>query len=1152
MSELKKLKKMADKIYEKMDALKPLTDEELKAKTEEFKTRLAKGETVAQIMPDAYAAVSEAAYRSIGLRPYKVQIMGAIALNEGKIAELRTGEGKALPITTKMPTPSGWRKAGDIKIGDMLFGKNGQPTMVTGVYPQGKKQIYEVQLTDGRVIEAADEHLWEVYVGTIYDHTRTMNTKDMLKKGVKAGRAYRYRLPMNEAAAYPEKNLPLDPYVLGAFLGNGCKKESGHLEMSSGNEFVPMEVAKLLGCSVKRNSGHNYAWCFYEEEEGKHLKAKTTIPELADLLVDTYCHNKYIPELYKTASIQQRWTLLQGLFDTDGCIERNDRFHLTYSTTSERLRDDILEVIYSLGMSASWWLSRKAGVRTAKHDQYTINVNIDNDQKKNFFRYPPKLERALDAEKAGKKKKHYDQIAIKDIVLKEEETEMVCFTVDNPDHLFLCGNYVVTHNTLVAALPSYLNALEGKGVHVVTVNDYLAERDAKDIGRIHEFMGLSVGCVLKTTSPEKRREAYAKDITYVTNTELGFDYLKDNMVHSMGEKRQRGFHYCIIDEVDSVLIDEARTPLIISGPSGKPTKLYTACNELAKKMERGEFVKDSKMDYISGERAEETGDYNVDEEHRTVTLTLRGIKKCEDFFGIDNLSDRKNTELMHNILCALRAHSLMKKDKDYVVKNGEVLIVDGFTGRIQPGRRYSDGLHQAIEAKEGCEVKEETSTYATVTYQNFFNKYDKKCGMTGTAATERKEFKTTYHMDVVRIPTNRPVLREDAHDRMFLTKEAKFKAVVDEVKKAHGAGQPVLIGTSAIRDSEIIDRMLTEAGLPHTVLNAKYLEQEAAIISRAGEHGSITVATNMAGRGTDIKLDEAAKNAGGLRVIGTQRHESRRIDNQLIGRSGRQGDPGNSEFFLSLDDDVLRLYGPAHMKTIFTVSGIQPDECIENKTVNKFVKKAQTLIEDNNYGVRKNVLDFDKVNNEQRELIYAERDAILAKADTRSTMLSMIQDAIYMTFDKYVPGKYVSREAYDTVRKELTALVHGIKAPEYESWEKKRTTKKYLAKEYVEAARERYYAREREWPDISMFRDFERNVILRCLDAKWIQHLNDLEILRQNISLVGYGQKDPAVVYKLKAFDMFGKMSEEVKMESVYTLFSSMLKTAVPKRDSAA
>lgn len=442
---------------------------------------------------------------------------------------------------------------------------------------------------------------------------------------------------------------------------------------------------------------------------------------------------------------------------------------------------------------------------------------------------------------------------------------------------------------------------------------------------------------------------------------------------------QRGFNYCIIDEVDSVLIDEARTPLIISGVSGKSTKLYTACNELAKKLEKGETQELTKVDLLAGERATETGDYTVDEEHRIVTLTLQGIKKCEEYFGIDNLSDRKYTELYHNILAALRAHNLMKRDKDYVVKNGEVLIVDSSTGRIQPGRRYSDGLHQALEAKEGVEVQEETSTYATVTYQNFFNKYKKKCGMTGTASTEKKEFKDIYHMSVVKIPTNRPVQREDLPDRMFLTREAKFKAVVDEIKKAHATGQPILVGTSTIQDSEILDKMLKDEDLPHTVLNAKLIEKEAEIIAKAGTKGSITIATNMAGRGTDIKLDDEARAAGGLKVIGTQRHESRRIDNQLKGRSGRQGDPGESVFFLSLDDEVLRLYGSEKMKNVLSATGMKNDDSLENNTVNKFVKKAQTVIEDNNFGARKNVLKFDKVNNEQRELIYAERDAILEK-----------------------------------------------------------------------------------------------------------------------------------------------------------------------------
>ena len=703
--------------------------------------------------------------------------------------------------------------------------------------------------------------------------------------------------------------------------------------------------------------------------------------------------------------------------------------------------------------------------------------------------------------------------------------------------------------TLTASMPAYLNALEGKGVHVVTVNDYLAERDAEDIGRIHRFMGLTVGCILKTTSPEEKKKEYAKDITYITNTELGFDYLRDNMAQRLEDKMQRGFNYCIIDEVDSVLIDEARTPLIISGNSGKSTKLYTACNELVKMMEKGEKQELTKVDLMSGERAEETGDYTVDEEHRIVTLTLQGIEKCEKYFGIDNLSDRQYTELYHNILAALKAHNLMKRDKDYVVKNGEVLIVDSSTGRIQPGRRYSDGLHQALEAKEGVEVKEETSTYATVTYQNFFNKYKKKCGMTGTASTERKEFKDIYHMSVVKIPTNKPVQRMDNADRMFLTKDAKFKAVIDEIKITHATGQPILVGTSTIRDSEVLDKMLKEEGLPHTVLNAKMIEKEAEIIAKAGEKGSITIATNMAGRGTDIKLDDEAKAAGGLKVIGTQRHESRRIDNQLKGRSGRQGDPGESVFFLSLDDDVLRLYGSERMTNMLTLTGMKSEESLTNQTVNKFVKKAQTVIEDNNFGTRKNVVKYDKVNNEQRELIYAERDSILNKADTRSTMISMIEDSINMIIDKHSDKKRVDANAYQAIRRDIDVLIYGIKNPDYIP----NMTKKKLAEQYIVAAKDKYSDREREWPDINVFREFERQIILRCIDVKWMQHINDLEILRQNISLVGYGQKDPAIVYKLKAFDMFDKMADEIKNDAVYTLFSSRLNGAVaPKRDIVA
>lgn len=696
--------------------------------------------------------------------------------------------------------------------------------------------------------------------------------------------------------------------------------------------------------------------------------------------------------------------------------------------------------------------------------------------------------------------------------------------------------------TLVAAMPAYLNALDGRGVQVVTVNDYLAERDAKDIGRIHEFLGLTVGCVLKTTSAVEKKAEYAKDITYITNTELGFDYLRDNMAKRQEDKMQRGYHYCIIDEVDSVLIDEARTPLIISGASGKSTKLYVACNELAKTLEKGEADKEmTKMTALLGEQITETGDYIVDEKDRTVVLTEQGVEKCEKYFGIKNLSSKDNTELYHNIILALRAHNLMKKDKDYVVKNGEVLIVDEFTGRIMPGRRYSDGLHQAIEAKEGVIVKEETGTLATVTYQNFFNKYEKKCGMTGTAYTEKKEFKDIYHMHVVKIPTNRPVIREDRKDIMYITKQEKFDAVVEEIKKSHAKNQPVLVGTATINDSEVLDELLKKENLPHTVLNAKNPEKEAEIVSHAGEAGAITIATNMAGRGTDIKLDDAAREAGGLKVIGTQRHESRRIDNQLRGRSGRQGDPGESIFFLSLQDDLMRLYGASKTANIFRSIGVGAGEPIEHKSVHKFVRNAQKKIECNNFSARKNVLDFDKVNNEQRELIYRERDAMLDDIDTRKTMLAMMEDSINYIIDEHAKKNQVSKEEYQAICKEVKTLMPGVLMPLHYD----RLTKRDLSKRMIENAKVKYEEILKSWPEEEAFKEFERKVILRCIDAQWMKHINNLEILRQNIALVGYGQKKPDIVYKIKAYDMFDCMSQEIKNDAVYTLFSSKLMNVI-------
>ena len=496
--------------------------------------------------------------------------------------------------------------------------------------------------------------------------------------------------------------------------------------------------------------------------------------------------------------------------------------------------------------------------------------------------------------------------------------------------------------TLVATLPSYLNALEGKGVHVVTVNDYLAKRDAEEMGRVHEFLGLTVGVVLNDMKPEERRAAYNCDITYVTNNELGFDYLRDNMVIYKEQLVQRDLHYCIIDEVDSILIDEARTPLIISGQSGKSTKLYEVCDILAQQLERGEASHEmTKMAAIMGEEVIETGDFVVNEKDKIVNLTEQGVKKVEKFFNIENLADPENLEIQHNIILALRAHNLMHRDQDYVVKDDEVMIVDEFTGRIMPGRRYSDGLHQAIEAKEHVKVKRESKTLATITFQNFFNKYDKKGGMTGTALTEEKEFRDIYAMDVVEIPTNKPVQRKDLDDAVYMTKKEKFNAVVQSVKEAYEKKQPVLVGTITIETSELISRMLKREGIPHNVLNAKFHELEAEIVAQAGQAGAVTIATNMAGRGTDIKLDDVARAAGGLKIIGTERHESRRIDNQLRGRSGRQGDPGESRFYISLEDDLMRLFGSERLMKVFTSLGVAENEQIEHKMLSNAIEKAQ-------------------------------------------------------------------------------------------------------------------------------------------------------------------------------------------------------------------
>lgn len=704
--------------------------------------------------------------------------------------------------------------------------------------------------------------------------------------------------------------------------------------------------------------------------------------------------------------------------------------------------------------------------------------------------------------------------------------------------------------TLVSTLPAYLNALEGKGVHIVTVNDYLAHRDAEWMGKVHEFLGLTVGVVLNSMKNDERRAQYACDITYVTNNELGFDYLRDNMVIYKEQLVQRDLHYAIIDEVDSVLIDEARTPLIISGQSGKSTRLYEVCDILARQLERGEASGEvTKMTAIMGEEITETGDFIVNEKDKIVNLTEQGVHKVEEFFHIDNLADPENLEIQHNINLALRAHNLMFRDQDYVVKDDEVLIVDEFTGRIMPGRRYSDGLHQAIEAKEHVKVRRESKTLATITFQNFFNKYKKKAGMTGTALTEEKEFRDIYGMDVIEIPTNKPIARIDLEDAVYMTKKEKFRAVVEAVKEAHAKQQPVLVGTITIETSELLSRMLKREGIPHQVLNAKFHEKEAEIVAHAGEAGNVTIATNMAGRGTDIKLDEVARAAGGLKIIGTERHESRRIDNQLRGRSGRQGDPGESRFYLSLEDDLMRLFGSEKLMNMFKSLGVAENEQIEHKMLSSAIAKAQKKIESNNYGIRKNLLEYDQVNNEQREIIYKERRRVLDGENMRDAIYKMITDTVEHAVDM-VFSDDVDQEEWDM--NEMNSVLRPIIPLKPITREDIKGMKKNQVKQKLkEEAVKLYEEKEAEFPEAEQLRELERVILLKVIDQKWMDHIDDMDQLRQGIGLQAYGQRDPKVEYKLQAYEMFDGMISAIQETTLRLLYHVRLEQKVEREQVA-
>ncbi|MBQ4068350.1 MAG: preprotein translocase subunit SecA [Lachnospiraceae bacterium] len=704
--------------------------------------------------------------------------------------------------------------------------------------------------------------------------------------------------------------------------------------------------------------------------------------------------------------------------------------------------------------------------------------------------------------------------------------------------------------TQTCLLPAYLNALEGKGVHVVTVNDYLAHRDAEWMGQVHRFLGLTVGCVLNSMDNDERRKAYECDITYITNNELGFDYLRDNMVIYKEQLVQRGLHYAIVDEVDSVLIDEARTPLIISGQSGKSTKLYEACDILAKQLKKGSVSQEmTKMAAIMKEEITEEGDFVVNEKDKVVNLTEEGVHKVERFFSIDNLADAENVEIQHNIILALRAHYLMFRDKDYVVKDDQVLIVDEFTGRIMPGRRYSDGLHQAIEAKEHVKVKRESKTLATITFQNFFNKYQKKSGMTGTALTEEQEFRNIYGMDVVEIPTNRPIARIDQQDAVYKTRKEKLRAIVNEIVETHKTGQPVLVGTITIEASEELSALLKKQGIPHKVLNAKFHELEAEIVAEAGVHGAVTIATNMAGRGTDIKLDEQSRAAGGLKIIGTERHESRRIDNQLRGRAGRQGDPGESRFFISLEDDIMRLFGSERLMSVFNALGVPENEQIEHKMLSNAIEKAQTKIENNNFGIRKNLLEYDAVNNEQREIIYAERRRVLDGESMRDVIYKMITETVESVVDGVLSDD-VSKDEWNLEElNQVLIPIIPIKPVTREDIEG--IKKDQLKHQLKEQAVKLYEEKEAEFPEAEQVRELERVILLKVIDRKWMDHIDDMDQLRQGIGLQAYGQRDPVVEYKMSGFDMFNGLIQSIREDTVRLLMHVKVEQKVEREQVA-
>lgn len=1086
--ELKKLEKEYELVDRLADTYRKMSDDELKNKTSEFKQRLANGETLDQIKYEVFAQVREADLRVLGLYPFKVQVIGSLALNGGNIAEMSTGEGKANPVDTPVPTPDGWKTVGDIKVGDYLFDRLGKPTQVTARYPQGLQDTYMVTFKDGRQVPCNLEHLWSVYDGYRGKKLKTYTTKQLLSKGVTSSRGFNFHVPINEQVEYSEKQLSLDPYIMGMFLGNGCKNSKGTFELSTKDFEVVEYVADYLNADIKKGHERNYTYNFNNKEKVGNrtysIKIKDISPEYVELLSQTYSYNKYIPNEYKISSINQRWELIKGLMDSDGTIYDSpdgQRFGMSYSTTSKQLRDDIAEIVYSLGLSCTKGYDKKFKDGESNHTQYVVRMNVPNDMKPNFFKLKRKKDIAEKASISHVKKRNYSKQAIVSIDKLDSKTEQVCFTVDNSEHLFLIGDYVVTHNTLTATMVSVLNALEGKGVHIVTVNEYLSERDGKQIGEVYEWLGLTVGINKHDYSPSQKQQEYAKDITFTTHSELGFDYLRDNMVTHLSEKVQRPLNFCVIDEVDSILIDEARTPLIISNNTNNTNKIYNKTDLLIKQL------KDN--------------DVKVDVETKTCDLTESGIDKIEKLTGIKNIYAPENVNFMHHIYMSLRANFILEKDTDYVVRDNQVMIVDLFTGRIMDGRRYSDGLHQSLEAKEGVPVNSENVTMANITYQNLFRLYKKLSGMTGTAVTEEEEFREIYNMIVVSIPTNKPVIREDRVDLIFPTMDLKFKAVLNDIKYLYSTGQPVLVGTSSVEYSEYVSQLLTKDNIPHNVLNAKNHHKEADIILNAGQKGAITIATNMAGRGTDIKLGQGVKELGGLFVMGTERYESRRIDNQLRGRSGRQGDVGASQFYVSLEDMLPKRFGSEKLKDTLikllatsNISNEQNSSALQSKFISNQMESAQKRVEGNNYDTRKQVLQYDDVVREQRETIYKQRDIILSKPDNQ-------EQKLFETVKEF-------SESYPNEFNELLSV--------------------YSEKEITENAYELFETivleKLNRVTDSDARKELIKNILISVLDEYWVQHIDELATIKDYINLRSYAQVDPFIAYQEESFDLYNNM----------------------------